>query len=140
MATLITLALVLGSDGKVDKSATLASCDSAIDKYVAQRETEQATIAECVGAIFDQYKGATLNMPFVQNEACRRLNASPANFKVLQDLAADYVRENSQGAKVGEGDSATVEHPESLFLITKGKGGGVSRRADLPAKPAASAK
>lgn len=134
MATLLTLALVLGSDGKVDKAATLASCDSAIDKYVAQRETEQATIAECVGAIFDQYKGATLNMPFVQNEACRRLNASPANFKVLQDLAADYVRENSQGAKKEDG---TVERPDSLFLITKGKGGGVTRRADAPAKPAA---
>lgn len=132
MASLL-IALVLGSDGKTDKAATLASCGDAIDLYTAERETEEATIADAVGALFDEHKGAALNMPYVCNEACRSLNVQPANFKALTERVAEYVREHAQGEKVGE----TWERPESEFVISKGKGGGVRRRADIPPPPAA---
>ena len=132
MATLL-IALVLGSDGKTDKDATLASCGDAIDKYTAERETEEATIAEAVGALFDTHKGAALNMPFVCNEACRQLNVQPVNFKTLTERVAQYVRDHSQGEKVGD----SFERPSSEYVISKGKGGGVRRRADIPPPPAA---
>lgn len=132
MATLL-IALVLGSDGKTDKAATLASCDAAIDLYTAERETEEETIAEAVGALFDAHKGAALNMPYVCNEACRSLNVQPANFKTLTERVAEYVRDHAQGEKVGE----SFERPDSEFVISKGKGGGVRRRCDIPAPPAA---
>jgi hypothetical protein len=129
MATILSIALVLGSDGKTDKAATLASCSDAIDKYTAERETEEETISEAVHALFDQHKGARLNMPYVVGECLRTLNVQPANFKPLSEKVAQYVRDNSQGEKAEDG---SVARPDSLFLIGKGKGGGVARRCDLP--------
>ena len=132
MAHVLSVSLVAATDGSIDTDASLASCKAEILKYKAARETEQATIAEQVGALFDEHKGATLNMPYVANEALRRLNVQPENFKLLEARVLQYVRENSQGDKIGEGDSATFERPDSLFVITKGKGGGVKRRGDIP--------
>lgn len=139
MATTLTFTLVRGSDGTVDKEASLVSCEAAIDQYKAARELELGAISDAVHGIFDKYKSATLTMPFVCGESCRVLNAQPANFKLLQEKVATFVRENSQGKKIGEGESATWERPDSTFVITKGKGGGVIRREDVAAPDAEAA-
>jgi hypothetical protein len=117
----ITLTLARHSDGSVDESATLAACQSAVRKYVAERETEQSTIAAAVSEVFDTLKGGRANMPYVVNQALRSLNALPENFKALSERTAEYIREHA-----GDRDSG------ALFNIGKGKGGGVVRWSDQP--------
>lgn len=113
--------VVRGSDGSVDTDATLAKFESTLSAYIVERETEQSTIAAAVGAVFDAHKGTAINMPALTSLTVQRLNAQPENFKTLSERVQSYVREQSKG------DS-------SMFLIAKGKGGGVSRRCDIPAK------
>lgn len=136
MATSLTVQLV-DTDGHIDQAQSEAAFRSALLKHIAERETEQEQIAEAVSALFDQYKGASINMPAVASMTAQRLNAQPETFKVLSERVLDYVRANSQGETQEDG---TVERPDSLFVIGKGKGGGCYRRADRPAKPAADSK
>lgn len=120
MSTL-SITLARHSDGSVDEAGTLAACQAAVRKYVAERETEQATIAAAVSEVFDTLKGARANMPYVVNQALRSLNALPENFKALSERTAEYIREHA-----GDRDSG------ALFSIGKGKGGGVVRWSDQP--------
>lgn len=136
--TTLSIGLIRFADGSVDQDATMCACEAAIVKYVAERETEEVTIAAAVDALFDKHLGVRVNMPYVCNEACRTLNAQPENFKLLSERVAQYVRDHSQGEKAEDG---SVANPDSLFLINKGKGGGVARRCDLPEpKPETAAK
>lgn len=123
--------VVRGDEGSVDVDATLAKCKAELIQFCAERETEEATIADAVCAIFDEYVGVRINMPALTGFALQRLNAQPQNHKVLTERVQAYVRSNSQGKT---DDDGTQERPGSLFLIGKGKGGGVARRCDLPVK------
>lgn len=129
----LELDLVRSSNGKYDLDAMTVAARNALVRLEAERETEEATIADAVNAIFDEFKGAAINMPALLSMTTQRLNAQPSNFKVLSERASAYVHENSQG----DTDKATgaVQRPNSLFVIGKGKGGGVRRRADIVAKP-----
>jgi phage tail tube protein FII len=122
--------VVRGSDGSVDEGATLDKFEATLSQYIAQRETELSTISDAVHAVFDQYKGTSINMPALTTFALQRLNAQPENYKALETRVQEFVRENSQG-EVKDGVAA---HPLSMFLINKGKAGGCRRRADIPAK------
>lgn len=124
-------------DGRTDEEASTALFTSLMKSHIASRELELETIADAVGAVFEKYKGTSINMPALCNFALQELNAQPENYKVLQERTAQYVRDNAQGDK----DKVTGKEPrpDSLFVIGKGVGGGVHRRADRPAKPAANA-
>jgi len=124
----LSFALVL-SAGSIDRSASLASAEAALDSHIAERDTQQETIATAVSAVFDEYPGANLTMPTIEGMVSRQLNAVPSNYKVLTKLALDYVRANS-------GDKASG----ATFGITKGKGGGVCRWADVAETPAPESK
>lgn len=126
--------LVRLSDGSYDHDTMLGSCADLLVKQEAEKDTEEATIRDAVNASFDQFPGAAINMPGLISMTTQRLNAQPANWKVLADRTAAYIHENSQG----DSDKATgtVQYPNSLFVIGKGKGGGVRRRADIVEKPA----
>jgi hypothetical protein len=134
MSNSLTVDLVT-TDGRIDQDASKAAFDSALIKRVAELETEQTQIAEAVSALFDQYLGKPIAMPTLGSMVAQRLNAQPENFKVLSDRALEYVRANSQSTG-SEEDGNLVLHPESEFVIGKGKGGGCYRRADAPVKPA----
>jgi hypothetical protein len=114
---------VVLSAGSVDVAASTAKFTAALNTYIAERETENGQIATAVSAVFDSHKGKVLTMPTLAALALQQLNAQPENFKALTDRVTNYIRENSRG----EG---------APLRVTKGKGGGVSRRADAPA-PAA---
>lgn len=122
---------VRDSAGNIDHDSTVAKFASDLFTFEAERETETAVIATAVHALFDQYKSASLNMPFITNQVLRSLNAQPENFKILETRTLEFLRSNSQG-KTDDGGNA--ERPNSVFVIAKGKGGGVKRRADIPTK------
>jgi len=111
---------VVLSNGSVDLDATRAAFETALASFVTARETEQAGIATAVHAVFDEHLGKTLTMPTLAQYATQKLNAQPENLAVLTERTKQYIRDNK------EGDS-------SLFLVVKGKSGGVRRRSDLPA-------
>lgn len=122
---------VRSSNGSIDHDSTLAKFAGDLLAFEAMQEAESANIGAAVHALFDKFKGARLNMPFVTGEVLRALNATPDNYKALTEKVQGFVRRESQGEVFDDG---TVERPNSTFVIGKGKGGGVARRADLPRK------
>jgi len=128
MATL-TVNLVT-KDGAIDQDASRKAFNEALVKYVAERETEQSTIATAVNAQFDKHPGVSINMPALASMTCAALNAQPANFSTLEERCLSYVRENASDKR----------EDGKLFRIGKGKGGGVRRWAEIPVEtPAAPA-
>lgn len=130
MSNSLTVELV-SNDGHIDQAASTEAFRGALVKRIAELETEQTEIAEQLSALFDQYQGKAIPMPTLGSMVAQRLNAQPENFKVLSDRTLDYVRANSQSTG-SEDDGNLVLHPDSEFVIGKGKGGGCYRRADRP--------
>jgi len=109
------------SNGTIDRKASLAAAEAALDTHIAEYATEQETIRDAVNAVFDLYKGAFITMPTIGGMALRQLNAQPGNYKSLEKRVLDYIRANSG-----------PRNSNATFGITKGKGGGVCRWSDVP--------
>lgn len=137
MNTKIEITLVHGNDGKVDVQSTLAEAETTILAYTATRETEEETIKSVLDQVFESRPGVKMNMPYVINQALALMGIAeqPTNYKVLSTRVHDYISANSQGKT--DKETKLVERPDSYFVIGKGKGGGVARRADLDAAEAA---
>ena len=118
--------------GKIDRQASFVAFQTALDIFEAEEATENGVIADAVNAAFDKYPGASQNMDALISGTTTYMNATPGNFKVLSERIRKYVQINSQGEK--DKTTEQVQNPDSLFLISKGKGGGVKRRSDI--KPA----
>lgn len=135
MSNTLTIALVLAA-GSVDRKASSAAFETAVDKYIADSETQQSTIANAVNVVFDAHKGEPLKMPILAAFTCQELNAQRENYSTLDERVRTYVRLNSQETKDDKG--VVTQHPDSLFVIGKGKGGGCRRRSDIPVGETAS--
>lgn len=128
--------LVRNASGAVDSAATLAKFESDMAKFVADTETETEVIAMAVNEVFDDHK-STLNMPILVSFALTKLNAQPANYRLLEKKVQDYIRSNADQPAVKDGDKVIreAEAPRTrLFRIAKGIKGGVSRWSDIPEK------
>lgn len=110
--------VVRSGSGSIDHEATVSKFADDLIAFEIKLEAENADIGQSVHALFDQFKGARLNTPFVVNETLRRLNVKPENYKALTDKVTDYIRNRSQGEN-------------STFTVSKGKGGGIARRCDM---------
>jgi hypothetical protein len=121
---------VVRAAGKIDRQASATAFLTALDLFEAEEATENGVIAEAVSAVFDKYPGASVNMPALVSSAAQHMNSTPGNFAVLSERIKKYVQVNSQGEKSKE--HGRFPNPDSLFIINKGKGGGVRRRSDLP--------
>ena len=124
MSSTIALATYCVRDekGSIDVDATVAKFRADVLRHQVERETEQATIGTAVHAVFDEYPGASLNMPYVQSQTLSKLNAQPENFKALGKRVQRFIQENA----------ANERSAGMTFRIAKGKGGGVSRWVDVP--------
>jgi hypothetical protein len=119
----IEIKIVHGADGNVDVEATITEARAAVEHYKAQREIEETTILNALNTVFDRLKanGTRANMPYVIGQALQLLGVSemPTIYKTLEPKVRQFLQLNSRG-------------PNSLFVINKGKNGGVARRSDLP--------
>lgn len=111
--------VVRGSDGSVDASATVAKFETDLSAFVTETAEEQANIAAAVSAVYDENKGKRIAMPTLTSLALVKLNAQVENFQALGEKVQAFVRANTD-----------------TYSIAKGKGGGVGRISDLPAKSA----
>jgi hypothetical protein len=110
----LTIELV-NKNGKIDHDASLAVFETEYASYIAQHETEVATLSAAVDSILDAHPGKSIAMPVLASMALNSINVQPENFSALEELTLQYMRDNSKGE-------------DSLFVITKGKGGGLKRR------------
>lgn len=133
----LNITLVNGNDGSVDVDASLTVAEDTIRAYAASQRADEETIQAALDQVFDSRPGVKMNMPFVINQTLTLMGVSeqPTNYKVLNDRVHAYISANSQGKT--DKETKLVERPESRFVIGKGKGGGVGRRADLDAAEAA---
>lgn len=129
-----TVTLVCNPDGTVDKDASLISCQDQLDAFLAQEEARGANVSDAVNAVFDKRRGARMNVPYVVGQALYILGAGPDDHGILAKSIHEYITANSQGEK--DKTAGTYARPDSLFVVNKGKGGGVTRRCDM--KPGAS--
>lgn len=109
--------VVLSVEGVIDHEATLEKFAENILKFEAEKDAENATISVAIHALFDQFRGARLNMPYLIGEVTRRLDAKPDNYKSLSDKVQAFIRANAEG-------------DDAMFMISRGKGGGVARLSD----------
>ncbi len=133
----LEIKLVTGNDGLVDVEATLSAAEDQIRARKAELETEETNILNALNKVFDSKKGVRMNMPYVINQALQLLGVAetPGAYKTMYDRVHGFIQQNSQGKT--DKETKTVERPDSLFVIGKGKGGGIGRRADLDAAAAA---
>lgn len=123
----ITSFIVRSSSGAIDHEASIGAFANALLKIESEREAQEEKIGMAVNALFDQYKGARLNIPFILTSVVPKLGSTPETHKTLEKATHRYIQARSQGATLEDG---TVENPNSMFVIGKGKRGGVLRRAD----------
>ncbi len=132
----LTTVLALTASGEIDEAGSLINFESALSNFKAERETEEATIAEAVAACFDAYPGASQNMPALVHGALRRLNVQPAAHKTMESKVTAYIRANADQPAQKDKDGKVLVEAEKprtrLFVISKGVGGGVRRWSDVP--------
>jgi len=114
---------VVRSGGSIDRDASIASFTAALELHIVEAETEGAVISDAVAAVFDQYKGAAINMPALETFSLTRLNVQPETWASLREKVRSFVRANATDTREAGG----------LFQVKKGSGGGVRRWADTPA-------
>ena len=112
--------VVRNEKGQVDQKMTLDKFTTDLSRYCAAAETEHVVLAEKVNETFDKFKGAKLNMPALVSLTLQALSVTPENYKIMTEKVQDFVRANAG------------ERGKAPFNIAKGKGGGVSRWADMP--------
>ncbi len=135
--------VVRGQSGSVDEDSTVDKFRQTLATFIAERETEESSIASAIEAVLTEAKGARTNLDFVTGTVARSLNATALNYTDLKNKAADYIRANACGEKDGKPvsreDGATELSEPRLYFMGKGRDGGVSRWADRLASKAAKA-
>lgn len=101
--------------GAVDVVASATKYAEALQDWVSQNEADPQRLTDVVNAVFDRFPGQTLPMPALVSLSVADLGATPSEHAAT----AKRVHAHIQGM-ASEGGSLT---------ITKGKGGGVSRKA-----------
>lgn len=103
--------------GSVDVDATIAKFAGELQSYLNGVETLSDSIGVAVEQVFDAHKGASIPLPALVSIALTALGVSPTNFTEMSEAVADYVRSH-----------------KDVYQMSKGKGGGVRRIADIPPK------
>ena len=107
-------------NGLVDMENTLKSVATAIDAYNVSMVNDLETIGVAVHAVFDTYKGVSINKPALVSLTMARLGGTdPNTFALLSERINAYI------------DSQV---DANVLSMKKGKGGGFSRVSDQPVK------
>lgn len=119
--TLVDL-IVRTSAGIVDEEASVEKFLSEARKDDAAGADARALTGEAINMVFDTYKGRVLTKPVLTSHALQHLGVTPENHGALTEAVDSWLKANT-----GEGKT---------LMVKKGKGGGFSRTADMPAPEA----
>lgn len=125
-------------DGKVDLEASTEKYRSACLQYIAKQTAETELVGTCMSALFDQYRGAYLNLDFIKSQTVQRIVKQhpelnqPALFATLSKRVEDYLHDNcDQPAVEAKGNKPGREAITGrTYSMKKGTGGGFCRTAD----------
>ena len=109
--------VVRDETGCVDIEGTVATFRGELYSWLQEVEYQTALIADAVSKVFDSHKGVCINMPALVSMTLNILGATPTNYADLSEKVGAYVRTS-----------------KALFAVSKGKGGGVRRIADMSAE------
>lgn len=133
---------VVRNFGKFDFDATMRKFSTRLSEFEAMVEKEDAAIADAVNGVFDTRvsKGGSINMDGIVTFAIPALNPNAENFVILKDRIKNWVRANSAPIEKKSDNGASTANDEAsertyLFSVSKGKGGGRRRLADVVKKP-----
>ena len=129
--------LVRGADGEIDVEASVNRFRNAVIVAKEKVSADLTRIAEAVSAVFDQYKGAHIQIDAIKSMALQRLNVHHTVYTEIGDRVHKYVQEHTADSK--REDGLTVHGVAPLFVLRKGKHGGFARLSDQEAKPAETA-
>lgn len=101
--------------GAVDVIASATKYAEALQDWVSQNEADPQHLTDVVNAVFDRFSGQTLPMPALVSLSVADLGATPTEHMAVSKRVHAHIQ-----GMAGKGGSLT---------ITKGKGGGVSRKA-----------
>lgn len=141
----LTIVLVK-KDGLIDEAASIALFTAELQKTKVAQEMESGQIADAVNAVFDKFKGVSINLPALCTYTMGHLGATPATYNDLVEKVSNYVRDNSdrpaqKDPKDKEKILVPAEAPRTrLFSMNKGKGGGVKRWSDVPVESTSESK
>ena len=127
-------------DGKVDLEASTAKYRSSCLQYIAKQESDTALVSECMTSLFDQFRGANLNLNFIKSQTVTLMGKKvpelkdPGLFSILSSKVEDYLHENcNQPAVAAKDDKPAVEAiTDRTYDMRKGAGGGFFRCSDRP--------
>jgi len=105
---------VRDSSGAVDVVASAAKYAEALSAWVAENEVDPQRLTDAVNAVFDRFPSQTLPMPALVSLAVTEFGATPQQHKTISNRIHAHIR-----GMAGEGGT---------LVVTKGKGGGVSRK------------
>lgn len=109
---------------KVDLDASVAKYRQAALRYMAGQEAEDQLITKCLNQLFDQYKGAHLNLDYVKSHTVALMVKAeptlnePGLYALLSKRVEDQLHE------------LTGESDDKPFAMKRGKGGGFCRKVD----------
>lgn len=109
---------------KINVEASVAKFKTVLLQHLVSLEVEDGLIKECVSKVFDQYKGASLNMQYLVSQTLMLMVQrspefnEPVIYSKLGQKITEFVRENS-----GAEDSKP-------YAVKLGQYGGFFRKAD----------
>ena len=128
-------------DGKIDLEASTEKYRTVCRQYMAKQMAEDDLVGQCIGALFDQYKGAYLNMDYIKSQTVQRMIKQhpelnePSLFNTLAARVENYLHENSNQEAV----PATAKRPAKDAITGKPfsmkKSRGFCRVADQATEP-----
>jgi len=133
---------VRSADGSVNEDSTVQKFRGALAQFIADRETEESSIATAIEQVLSDNVGTRTNLDFVTGTVARALNATAATYGDLKTKAADYIRQNACNEKDGlpvDSKSGEVLSEPRRYFLGKGRDGGVSRWSARLAMKAAKA-
>jgi len=125
-------------DGKVNLEASVEKYRAVCLQHIAGQTAETELVAQCMTALFDQYKGAHLNLDFVKSQTVQRITKihpelnEPALFATLSKKVEDYLHANTNADAVeAKGNRQAKEAITGKpYDMRKGHGGGFCRASD----------
>lgn len=108
-------------EGNIDHQATTNKFASLLQRYEAERETENEELVHAINAVFDDHPGTRMNSPYVLNQALLvKMGCQPSELPILTKRGKEYLQSN------------TGERGQAIFGMVRGPGGGCVRWSDVP--------
>lgn len=136
-------AFLVTVEGRVDLEASVSKFRGSALKHLAGQEAQDGLIKDCIASLFDEFKGANLNLSYIKSQTVERMGKKvaemkdPALFSVLSARVEEVLHENTNrdAAEATEKRAAVEEISGRIYSVRKGPNGGFYRLSDQAPEP-----